>query len=323
MVGMTVVLVVGAIAVVGAVLLGVTWRRGGDERHSVSDYHQTIETLRHLAERNAANGVRGSSASSGSSSGAGVQAGPRNGSGGALAPTAARSGTLISRSGGPGRAAFQDDSPASVSAPSGGSASSTVSQVALRRAFYQRRRGGLPSGRPEISGRGILVAAVVVALIALVAVGVAIAPSHPSHKKAGSTASSSATSASNRSSNAGTPATRPGSSSGGRRPTTTVPSSLQATTSSTTSADYQAPGTSYTLTLSASGACWVLAQATSSGSVLWTGTLEAGQTQQILATGSVSLRLGAAFVVNVSVNRVPVVLPSDHGSPFDLNFQVA
>lgn len=165
--------------------------------------------------------------------------------------------------------------------------------------------------------------AVVVLLIALVAVGVAIGPSHPSRPSHNATASGASGTSSNRSSTRTSKPTTGSRSSSRRKSATTVPASLQATTSSTTSADYAAPGSSYTLTLSASGSCWVLAEATSSGSTLWTGTLEAGQTQQIAATGSVLVRLGAAFVVSVSVNGVPVVLPSDHGSPFDLSFQVA
>lgn len=291
MVAMTVVLVVGAIAVVGAVLVGLTWRRGGDERNSVDDYHQTLETLRHLAERNPGNGIRGSR-------------------GDAAAPAASRSSTLISRSGPPRDAG---------SAPA--AASSTVSQLASGRRVYQGRNRVLSAGPPQISGRGVLVAAVLVVLIAVVAVGVALAPSHPSHKL-GAPAVSSTTSVTS-SPRSSTPTTRSGSSSRRRPPATTVPPSLQATTSSTTSADYSAPGSSYTVTLSASGACWILAEATSSGDVLWTGTMESGQTQQIAATGSVSVRLGAAFDVRVSVNGVPVVLPSDHGSPFDVNFEVA
>jgi hypothetical protein len=58
------------------------------------------------------------------------------------------------------------------------------------------------------------------------------------------------------------------------------------------------------------------------GKVLWTGTMEAGESQQIPATGSLLVRLGANDVT-VSLNGEPVTLPAGHQSPFDLTFQSA
>src|SRR5271170_5223439 len=51
MVGMTAILVVAAIAVTGAVVARVTWRRPADERHSIQTHQQTLETLRGMADR--------------------------------------------------------------------------------------------------------------------------------------------------------------------------------------------------------------------------------------------------------------------------------
>jgi hypothetical protein len=101
----------------------------------------------------------------------------------------------------------------------------------------------------------------------------------------------------------------------------TTPSSLQPTTASTAEAAYSAPLSTYTLQLVASGPCWILASEPSTGAVLWTGTLQAGDTKQIPAAGTLLVRLGAAFNVTVTLNGEPVVLPSDHGSPYNLNFQ--
>jgi hypothetical protein len=56
--------------------------------------------------------------------------------------------------------------------------------------------------------------------------------------------------------------------------------------------------------------------------VLWTGTIEAGESQQISATGSLLVRLGADDVV-VSLDGKPVTLPAAHQSPFDVTFQSA
>ena len=49
---MTVVLVLGAFAVAAAIVIWATRRRSSDERQSVQDYHHTLETLRHLSDRN-------------------------------------------------------------------------------------------------------------------------------------------------------------------------------------------------------------------------------------------------------------------------------
>jgi len=75
--------------------------------------------------------------------------------------------------------------------------------------------------------------------------------------------------------------------------------------------------------LTASGPCWVLASDPQTGAVVWQGTLEAGQTQQISAAGELFLRLGAAYAVTVYLNGEAVQLPAGHSSPFDVTFQSA
>ena len=72
--------------------------------------------------------------------------------------------------------------------------------------------------------------------------------------------------------------------------------------------------------LAATGLCWVDATEASTGAVLWTGTLQTGQSRAIAATGSLVLRLGAANDVNVTLNGEPVVLPTGFRSPFDMRF---
>ena len=44
-------MVLGVIALVGAIVAWVTWHRGADERHSVQHHQHTLETLRHVADR--------------------------------------------------------------------------------------------------------------------------------------------------------------------------------------------------------------------------------------------------------------------------------
>jgi len=105
--------------------------------------------------------------------------------------------------------------------------------------------------------------------------------------------------------------------------TTSAPPTLEPTTFNTTAATYAAPGSTYTLDVAASGPCWILATESTTGQVLWTGTMQAGESRSIPGSGSVFVRLGAAFSVVLTLNGVPVSLPVGHGSPFNVTFQPA
>ncbi|MGD0254692.1 MAG: DUF4115 domain-containing protein [Acidimicrobiales bacterium] len=354
---MTVVLVVGAIAALGAVVVGATWRRSSDERQSVRDYHQTLETLRHLSDRNLGNGVRETpgQAPSGSQRQPGpsrrdhepVQGGSRTTGGPARAgdpqvtvgtptdsgfgtQTPSRSETLVGRSGPArnGNAAHiaartrdvgvdktmllgDDDAEPSPIAPS-----ATVSVLASGRALYRQRRPAHSGSPLQPRRRSLLTALIVVVLVAVVAVALVLAPSSSSHRRGG------ANSTHTTSAHSSTPSTRSGSSSHKHKTPTPASQTLQPTTSSVTAAAYSVPASAYTVGLSTSGPCWVLATAMATGKVLWTGTMEAGESQQIPATGSLLVRLGANDVT-VSLNGEPVTLPAGHQSPFDLTFQSA
>ncbi|MGD0321225.1 MAG: DUF4115 domain-containing protein [Acidimicrobiales bacterium] len=360
MVAMTVVLVVGAIAALGAVVVGATWRRSADERQSVRDYHQTLETLRHLSDRNLGNGVR--EAPGQAPSGPQRQPGParrdhepaqgrsQGGStttGGAeptsdpLAPVgpptdsasgvqaSSRSGTLVGRSGPvrSGNAAyiaartrdagtdktmlFDDD----IAEPSPIAPSTTVSVLASGRALYRQRRPAHSGSPLQPRRRSLLTVVVVVVLAAVVAVALVLAPSKPSHRHGATSTHTTSAHSSSRS-------TGSSSSSQKHKSPTTASQTLQPTTSSATSAAYLAPASAYTVGLSTSGPCWVLATAASTGKVLWTGTMQAGESRQIPATGSLLVRLGADDVT-MSLNGEPVTLPAGHQSPFDVTFQSA
>ncbi len=102
--------------------------------------------------------------------------------------------------------------------------------------------------------------------------------------------------------------------------TTTAPTRIVAVSTSGTSATYPVTTAAYQLAVTASGPCWVLATSTSTGSTLWTGTMEAGERQVISASGVVTLELGAPDVL-LTVNRVPVVFPTPIHTPFVATFQ--
>jgi hypothetical protein len=102
-----------------------------------------------------------------------------------------------------------------------------------------------------------------------------------------------------------------------------APTSLQPSTSTASTAAYRAPSSSYTVSLEATGLCWVDATEASSGTVVWTGTLQTGQTRAIPASGSLIVRLGAANDVNVTLNGEKVDFPTGFVSPFNMSFEVA
>jgi hypothetical protein len=103
-------------------------------------------------------------------------------------------------------------------------------------------------------------------------------------------------------------------------PPTTVPTQLVALSSTSTSATYSVPNDTYTVTVSASGPCWVGATTVATGSTLWEGTLQAGNVQVIRATGVVTVQLGTT-AATIKVGKLPVILPSPLHSPFLATFQ--
>jgi len=99
----------------------------------------------------------------------------------------------------------------------------------------------------------------------------------------------------------------------------TTPTQLVATSSSPTAAVYPTPTGAYQVTLAATGPCWVDATATSTGSTVWTGTMEAGQTQVLPATGPLAVEIGST-AATLSMNGEPVVLPTPLQAPFVATF---
>ena len=79
----------------------------------------------------------------------------------------------------------------------------------------------------------------------------------------------------------------------------------------------------YALNLAAtSGECWVDVTS-STGTVLFTATLQSGQSHAITATGPVTVIAGAPAAFAATVDGTPVTLPPGNQAPFTLNFQAA
>jgi hypothetical protein len=80
----------------------------------------------------------------------------------------------------------------------------------------------------------------------------------------------------------------------------------------------------YSLTLAATtGECWVDVTNPATGAVLFTTTLQSGQSHAISATGPVTVIAGAPGAFAATVNGAPVTLPPGNQAPFTLTFQTA
>ena len=144
---------------------------------------------------------------------------------------------------------------------------------------------------------------------------------HPSHAAThatstttGSTRPTSTTAATSRAGTAKKKHTKP--------TPTTVPTQIVAVSSTASRAIYPVGSDAYSLNLSASGPCWVDATTVATGSTLWTGTMQAGGSQVIHATGAVTVELGSPSV-SIALNGVPVVFPTPIQAPFTAAFQPA
>jgi len=324
MVGMTAILVVAAIAVTGAVIARVTWRRPADERHSIQSHQQTLDTLRSMADRRPGAPRDGapSTPARPKSHGGHVQTGatppapvaappprPAPARSGAARAGSARSGSARAPSSGGAvgdELVFVDDG---LRAGPRGDGSPRISPLVSVKGLHRADRiDRLTRGRHGGGGGRLLpAAAAVVVLGIVVAVAVALAPSHHGTPQA----------------RAKPPRTKASGHVTHDQPPVTTQPQVQPTTSTSVTADYGAPSTGYTVNVDATGLCWVDATQQSSGAVVWTGTLQPGQTQAIAASGSLTLRLGAANDVSVTLNGVPVVLPTGFHSPFDMRFDAA
>jgi hypothetical protein len=289
MVLMLVALIAVVVVVAGAVVAKLTWRPSNDEVHSVKDYHSALGTIGDLASRNP--------------------------------PPASRAGDLSPVREGvhadPGTPLVFDDDQLTRQA-----AKEATTEAAPVFRSDRARRQALSSmnHRPR---RWVLTMAIVVVLAAfgaLAYVGSHRNSNHPSKKSASSV--TRATSAP-----AHTTATIPRHTTGTTKPKskpkrttpTTVPPIVASATTATT-ATYPAPSSSYPVVVTAvTGPCWILAQSTDSGTTLSTGTIQAGQSQTFQASGGVGLELGATGAT-VTLNAVPVVLPSPLNVPFEATF---
>jgi hypothetical protein len=107
-------------------------------------------------------------------------------------------------------------------------------------------------------------------------------------------------------------------------PTTQPPAVSPPQSSTASSATYEVARTNFALVLSAtSGACWVDATNSTTGTPYFVGTLEPGREQTFTANSPVTVVLGAPTALVASVDGTTVQLPSGYSTPFTMSFAAA
>ena len=321
---MTAVVVLGVIALGGAIVAWVTWRRGADERESVQHHQHTLETLGHVSDRRQPT-VSPAAARRGSSSLPRPTTRPARADRGdalhQLANGLARAGRSASSSTYRGPGAPSESAPASAKAQTRRRETMVLAEQAngayggaSRTSSSTRPRGmdGRPPGAAARARRDgharvrrtrLAVAAAVVVIGGGVGGALAAGGSHPP-------------------SGARHHASHPIISASRGLPTTTVSSAALTPTAPTAfSARYSVPSPTYTVAIDASASCWVMATDPSTGRVVWAGTVDPGASHSLPVTGGVVVQLGAPTDVNVTMDGRPVQLPTGFRAPLSLTFQ--
>jgi hypothetical protein len=308
---MLIILIAAVLIVVGAVAVVVLRRPRASDLTSVRKYHSALGTIEHLAERTSPAAGDVVTPPGGGVGGGGRNGGvERGGTPGPVPPVPVRGSGEFPDPQTP--IVFDDSEPADRYRSEHPPHSAPIHRADRA----QRHALEAMNHRPRRT-TAVMVVVILVALIGALAV---LGSRHPKPGRATPTSSVSVTSSS-------TPSTSHGTGHGkkhGHKTTKTtpptVPSQIVALSSTPLSAVYPAGPGPYAVTVSASGPCWVLATATATGSTLWTGTIEAGGSQVIHATGVITVELGAPSG-SLTLNNVPVVFPTPAHTPFVATFQ--
>jgi hypothetical protein len=291
MVVMLVALIAVVVVVAGAVVAKLTWRPSNDEVHSVKDYHSALGTIGDLARRNPPPGTGGSDRS--------------------------QERGLVH--GGSETPLVFDDDRTTGQTPR---VSSSDATPIFRSDRARRQALSSMNHRPR---HWVLATAIVVVLVAfgaLAYVGSHRNNNHPGKKSNAAVTRTTATDDTSHPSTT-TPTTRPKAKSKSKPKATTpttAPAQIVALQTTATTASYPAPTTSYQVSVTASTEpCWIQATAADTGTTLWAGTIQTGASQIIQAGGTMVLDIGAAGSV-ITLNGVPVVLPTSLSAPFEATF---
>jgi len=300
MVPMVLVVLVLIVLVAAGIVAAVLHRPSGDDIHSVQSYNNALGTLEHLSERigpPTRPAVRPVVLPRTDASDEPVRL--------PVPPVRVRGTDEFPDPDEP--IVFDDARPADRRPPTPAAADEPT--PAPRTGRQQRIALGSMDHRKGPGPVPIAIGAAVVLFVVLAIIG--------SHHGGRSSASSSTPTTAG-----GTATTRPPTTT---RPTpTTLPTKLTPTTSSTdgTSATYAVPRSSYQLTVTGTGSCWVQVTSASSGSTVWAGALSTGTIQNINASGTVTVQFGTP-TLTLAVDDIPLVLPTPLRTPFVATIQPA
>ena len=290
------------VLVVVAVAVALVRRPRGADAHSVQNYNQALGTLEHLSGRIGPPTVRP------------VRVVPTGQSGGVtervVPPVPVRGTDEFPDPDAP--IVFDDARPVERGRPPGAEPTSPArtdraQRMALDSMNHRRR-----------PGTGIMVALALIVVFG----GLAIAGSQRSHKANHGTTTSTTI---HHVHTSGTPTTTAPKPPPTTRPTpTTLPTQLVAATASSTgtSASYTILHTTYQITLTGSGPCWVQVGSSTTGKTLWAGELSSGTVQNVQAAGTTTVQFGTPSLA-VQVDSIPVVLPTPLRTPFVATFTPA
>jgi len=293
-VAFVVVVLVVVVVVVAVVLVR---RPRGNDIHSVANYNHALGTLENLSDRIGAPAVRPVRV---------VPVGRSGPEGRVVPPVPVRGSDEFPDPDAP--IVFDDARPVERGRP-GGAEPTTPARTdrAQRMALDSMNRRNRPS---------VLVVAVVgvIVVFGVLAVVGSQKSRRPPHAAATTTTRPPASSATTT-----TPTTRPTPT---PRPTpTTLPVQFAATTTASngTSATYTVPHTTFQITLTGTGSCWVQVDSASTGATVWAGELSAGTVQNVQASGSTTVQFGTP-ALTLQVESIPVVLPTPVHTPFVATF---
>jgi hypothetical protein len=306
----------------GAVVAKLTWRPNPDEAHSVRRYRTALGTMEHISDRavRSTEGLGGPIENSESAAGwdetpsvhiTGRESTRRVPSPG---PVPVPEGIADEIRGPEGEQVF-DDATAAGRAPRSGFkpiAPEFRSDRARKQAFHAMEHRQWHWRTPAV----VIVVLVVFGVLAFV--GSRRSNNHAASKTSITTVAGHQTIPAHRGSPAIPTTTKP------PHPTTTTttkpPTQLIATSTSAGGATYSVGASTYDIVITASGLCWVDAVNVSSGSAIFSGTVQPGASQVIHATGATNVTMGASFT-SLTANNIPVVLPTPFQVPFTATFQ--
>lgn len=309
-----------AAVVVGGVIAAAVFRnRSRDDVHSVEHYHRQLHTLEELrthptpgSETNGENGENGESDAAYPASAFRVSGSSTvrlTDAGHTIVPPAPPPPVKN-----PGEPVLFVDSHVSHDTPDETSKSTFMSGL-------DDKAMHAINHRPKRIGALVAFAAVVVLIVVLIVAGMhSNTPSAKKHSTSGT--ATTVTTAPHAHPQSGAAGTNGHKSHKSTTTTTTVAPVVSAPApTSPNAANYQLGVASYSLVLSAtSGDCWVSATNTSTGAVLFTGVLNAGESHTVAATGPVSVVAGAPAAFAATVNGVAAQLPFGFQAPFTFKF---